>query len=77
MAAEAICDGCGKRSPMYAGKDHHWHKPESWYERSDEKGIQTACSRECINKIAKETGSTRCVLPVLWSRSSCSSRDGS
>ena len=63
MAAEAICDGCGKREPMYyAG--HNWHKPSDWYERSDDDGVQTACSRECIEKISKETGKTPVVLPI-------------
>jgi hypothetical protein len=64
MAAESICDGCGKRAAMVAGQDGRWHKPRPWFERSDNDGIQTACSRECIEKIAKETGKTPCVLPV-------------
>jgi len=62
MAAESICDGCGKRAPMdhYHGK---WFKPNSWFERSDEDGCQTACSRECIKKIADKSGKTGVVLP--------------
>jgi hypothetical protein len=65
MAAEIICDGCGKREPMWVSTSlHNWIKPASWYERSDEDGIQTACSRPCIEKIAKESGKTPCVLPV-------------
>jgi hypothetical protein len=63
MAAEAICDGCGKRAPMEYG-GHNWHKPPSWFERSDDDGPQTACSRECIDKIAAQTGKTRCILPI-------------
>jgi len=63
MAAEAICDGCGKRARMeYAG--HVWHKPCSWFERADNDGPQTACSRECIDKIAASSGKTRVVLPI-------------
>ena len=64
MAAESICDGCGKREPMARGALGTWHKPHNWYERSDEDGIQTACSRECIQKIAEKTGKTSLVLPV-------------
>jgi hypothetical protein len=64
MAAESICDACGKRAPMSAGLDGEWHKPMSWFERSDGDGIQTACSRECIDKIARETGKTACVFPI-------------
>lgn len=64
MAAEAICDGCGERQPMVAGRDGNWHKPRSWFERSDEDGIQTACSRECIQKIAEKSGKTSVVLPI-------------
>jgi hypothetical protein len=49
---------------MIAGKDGNWHKPMSWYERSDEGGIQSACSRECIGKIAAKSGKTDVVLPI-------------
>lgn len=42
----------------------NWFKPHSWYERSDDDGIQSACSRECIKKIAEKTGKTSCVLPI-------------
>lgn len=66
MAAEWICDGCGKRAPgvFWPKGDHNWHKPEKWYERSDEDGIQSACSRECIDKIAEKSGKTGVVLPI-------------
>jgi len=64
MAAEAICDGCGKRAVMIASQDGCWYKPASWYERSDRNGIQTACSRKCIDKIAEKTGKTDVVLPI-------------
>lgn len=35
-----------------------------WYERSDDEGIQTACSIECVDKIAEKTGKTNIVLPI-------------
>lgn len=64
MAAISVCDGCGKQKPMIPGADGHWHKPGSWFERSDDDGIQTACCRECIDKIAEKTGKTSVVLPI-------------
>jgi len=63
MAAEIICDGCGRRVPMQASHGN-WFKPPSWYERSDDDGIQSACSRECITKAAETSGKTSIVLPV-------------
>ena len=51
MACEYICDGCGKREPAdFNGRE--WVKPSSWYQRSDEDGIQDACCRECIEIIS-------------------------
>lgn len=64
MACEFICDGCGKRAPGFSNRLGGWFKPRSWYERTDEEGTQTACSRECIQKIAEKTGKTNVVLPV-------------
>jgi hypothetical protein len=64
MAAKIICDGCGKEVPAIAGRDGNWHKPGSWFERSDKDGIQTACSRDCITKIAEQTKKTDVILPV-------------
>lgn len=62
MAAEIICDGCGKRVPMeHRGDDYV--KPHLWYQRSDKDGIQVACSRECIRKISEKTGKTSICLP--------------
>lgn len=58
MAAECICDGCGKRAPMWANRVGNWFKPSNWYQRTDEDGTQVACSRECIEKIADKTGKT-------------------
>lgn len=63
MSAEIICDGCGKRAPM-AAYNGNWFKPDSWFERSDNDGIQTACRRECIDKIAEKTGKTSVVIPI-------------
>ncbi len=63
MACKIICDGCGKEeNGEYA--NHSWHKPHQWYERKDEDGPQTACSRQCIDLIAKKTGKTDLVCPV-------------
>lgn len=66
MAAKFICDGCGKETqagfyPTNAGSG--WHKPHSWYQRMDEDGIQDACSRECIDKVAAATKKTAVVSP--------------
>jgi len=63
MGAESICDGCGKRAPMVQGV-HDWFKPRAWFERSDDDGIQTACSRGCIGKIASKSGKSDLVIPV-------------
>lgn len=67
MSAEYICDGCGKRElAVHYGKfggSRNWHKPEKWYQRQDEDGPQDACSRQCIDKIAEQTGKSRVILP--------------
>jgi hypothetical protein len=63
MGCEYTCDGCGKKAPAIIGGDREFHKPEKWYERADEDGIQVACSRECIKKIAEKTGKTVCIFP--------------
>ena len=63
MSCEFICDGCGKRMQASRG-GHDWCKPFSWFQRSDEDGIQDACSRECIDRVAETSGKTACVLPV-------------
>lgn len=66
MSATIKCDGCGKEAPMihYPNGTPGWHKPPSWYQRSDEDGIQDACSRECIKVIAEKSGKTDCVMPI-------------
>lgn len=61
---EFICDGCGKREPGFCNRSGDWFKPADWYERSDDDGTQTACSRECIKKIAEKTGKTTVVFPL-------------
>ena len=64
MAAEMICDGCGKRVPMQRYENSPgWHKPFNWFQRQDKDGIQDACSRECIQKIAQKTGKSAAILP--------------
>lgn len=65
MAVEFICDGCGKRERgMQYENSRDWHKPWNWFQRSDKNGIQDACSRECVEVIAKKTGKTGVVLPI-------------
>jgi len=62
MPVEFICEGCGKRAPgifMYG----RWYKPHNWYERGWDE-MQVACSRECIEKVAKATGKTNLVTPI-------------
>jgi hypothetical protein len=63
MACKFICDGCGKEEQGEHGRGS-WFKPRVWFERSDDDGIQTACSRACIETIAKKTGKTSVVLPI-------------
>ena len=64
MPVEYICDGCGKRVP--AGKAYNGEaiKPHKWYARRDKDGEQFACSRKCIDKVARESGKTSLVLPI-------------
>ena len=64
MAAEFICDGCGKRVMATQGPHGQWLKPHSWYQRSDEDGIQVACSRACIARTSEKSGKTKVVLPI-------------
>jgi hypothetical protein len=64
VQCEFTCQGCGKKAPGVYGYDHAWHKPSDWFERSDDDGPQTACSRDCIETISKRSGKTSCVLPV-------------
>lgn len=61
---EFICDGCGKRQTAMVTERGDFFKPHAWYQRTDEDGTQVACSRECIEKVAQDTGKTNLVLPV-------------
>lgn len=64
MSVEFICDGCGKRAP---GNVIAWgndiYKPDKWFQRSDKNETQHACSRECIEKIAIDKGTSRITVP--------------
>lgn len=66
MAATYTCDGCGKQAPAihYPNGSPGWHKPHDWYQRGDKDGVQDACSRKCIEKIAEKSGKTGLVLPL-------------
>lgn len=66
MANEYICDGCGKRESavFYPNGNRNWCKPERWFQRTDENGPQDACSRDCVDKIAKKSGKTGVILPI-------------
>lgn len=59
------CDGCQREAQAEWSKhSQSWHKPRSWYQRSDEDGPQVACCRKCLEQVAKDTGKSPCVLPV-------------
>jgi hypothetical protein len=49
---EYVCDGCGKRAPAI-NNGHNWLKPASWFQRSDADGPLDACSRACVEVIAR------------------------
>jgi hypothetical protein len=74
VAAEIICDGCGKRAKMILGATGNWFKPGDWYERTQfveepdgrlGRPIRnwSVCSRECIEKVRKETGDNTPIAP--------------
>lgn len=63
MSAFAKCDGCGKTASMLEAHGN-FIKPSDWFQRSDEEGIQLACSRDCIKEVARKTGKTDAMLPV-------------
>ena len=58
------CDGCGVKGRGINGRGCEYHKPSAWFARKDKDGVQLACSRECIDRIAKKTKKTSVVLPV-------------
>lgn len=62
-SSEFTCDGCGATATGEKWADRQWHKPRLWYQRSDADGDQLACSRDCIDVVAKETGKTRAIFP--------------
>ena len=61
------CDGCGKDSGNEIDESKEnprtRAKPQLWYARRDSDGEQIACSRDCIDLIAKNTNKTRVILP--------------
>lgn len=59
-----VCDGCGKEALVIATRDGLHHKPHDWYQRTDDDGTQTACSRDCIKTVAEKSGKTDIVLPI-------------
>jgi len=63
VSCEFICDGCGKRAKAAPGR-HSWCKPNNWFQRSDPYKIQDACSRLCIDEVAKKSGKTGVVFPL-------------
>lgn len=66
MAAEFICDGCGKRAPADQSRAAvgGWIKPRDWFQRTDEKGTQDACSRECVKLASEKAGTSPVILPI-------------
>ncbi len=63
MSMIVICDGCGKPEKARQAGDE-WMKPYDWYQRSDEDGIQIACSRYCIGVVAEKSGKMGAVWPI-------------
>lgn len=64
MACKFVCDGCGKEeqgTEMSLGIGYI--KPFKWFQRKDDDGVQDACCRECIEKIAEKSGKTSVVAP--------------
>lgn len=66
MSCFYVCDGCGKteKARFYKSNPTRFFDPADWFERGDEDGIQNACSRECVKKIAEETKKTSVVIPL-------------
>lgn len=63
MGCVFVCDGCGKNESARE-IEQDYHKPRDWLQREDEDGLQDACSRECIEVIAKATDKTAAVIPL-------------
>lgn len=59
------CDGCGLTAPgVFSSHSQAWHKPSHWYQRSDDKGPQLACSRQCIQTASANAGTSPAILPI-------------
>ena len=57
------CDGCGKESPGVNYGNGNFNKPNNWFIRGDDDGVQIACSRACIETVSNTSGKTSVVLP--------------
>lgn len=65
MACEFVCDGCGKRVPATRNYLGDPVKPPSWYAKRDADGtVYEVCSRECIDRVVRRTGTSGAVLPL-------------
>lgn len=64
MSAFWKCDGCGIVRSAARSSDGRWVKPWEWFSRADEEGIQDACSRDCVDEIAKKSSKTNVILPL-------------
>ena len=58
MPAEAICDGCGARAPMWSDALGQWHKPIAWYQGNTPLGYKIACSVSCAAVIGQQSQQT-------------------
>ena len=62
MTCKYICDGCGKEA-LALSNGRSYFKPHDWFQRGDDDGIQTACSRKCIEAISENSGKTAVIAP--------------
>lgn len=64
MSTIFVCDGCGKRTEPRFSK---W-SPNDWFSKKEVVGMTEmtyhACSRECIEVVAKKFNTSHLVLPV-------------
>lgn len=58
MSVKYICDGYGKE----ALSTKQGFKPYDWYARTDDDGVQHACSRPCIDTTSVKSGKTGVIL---------------
>ena len=58
MAAEAICDGCGKREAMWQDALGKWHKPAHWYQGNTPLGWKIVCGTGCAERICDQAMKT-------------------